>query len=298
MILFLISLGIFAFDDYGVFMTNNGIGVPTSIEASNSIIDEVHIKQDTSLTFTSQKENWLPSTIGIAKFQDDLHYGNFTLYSQEITHLKFKKRLTNSLQWITFSTVVFDKDVTTYETIDRLIEADEEYQYGICASTDTIEGDLKTATITTSFDGMFISDKDSYYKLIYNYNLGDIVSNQGNSIIETLGSVYPTIMYSSTNYQTGSLQCMLISDTTLLAGGAIDIKVEKALRKQIMTFLTNKKAKLLKDSSGNFMVISIVGMPKLTPHNELSQQLYDLSFEFIEICDATNEDSLILVDLI
>jgi hypothetical protein len=294
----LIGVSIFSFDDLGMFQTNNGIGVPTSIDFTNSIIDEVHIKEDTNTTFTPEKEVWLPSTIALAKFQGDLHYGNFTLYGLEITTLKFRKRKTNELKWITFGSLPFSKDINTYEIIDRLIESGEEYEYAVLPTTSTIEGDMKKAIITTEFEGMFISDKDSYYKLIYNYNLGDINFNSQNSLIETLGNTYPTIMYSSSNFQSGSLQCMLVSDSTITTGGSIDIKVEKALRRQIMTFLTNKKPKVLRDSSGNFMIINILNTPRLIPHNELNQQLYDLFFEFVEVANPHDENSLLLTGLV
>ena len=290
--LFLISYGIFAHDDYGMFMTNNGINTPTNIELSNSIVDEVHIKQDVDLDYTTDKDAWLPSTVGIAKFQDDLHYGNFSLAGLEITHLKFKKRKSNTNKWITFKVIPFDKNVTTYEVIDRLIEADEEYVYGVSPATATIEGDIKQITITAEFDGMYISDKDNYYRLIYNYELGDILHNAPSAIIETLDNPLPTIMYSASNFKQGSIRCMLISDNTVNAYGAIDKKTEKALRNQIMSFLTNKKPKLLKDSSGNFIGVQIIGTPTLSPHNELGQQIYDLSFEFIETVDLSDENML------
>ena len=99
-------------------------------------------------------------------------------------------------------------------------------------------------------------------------------------------------MYSASNFKQGSLRCMLISDNTVDAYGAIDKKTEKALRNQIMSFLTNKKPKLLKDGSGNFIGIQIIGTPTLSPHNELGQQIYDLSFEFIETVDLSDENML------
>ena len=290
--MFLIGTGIFGFDDLGMFQTNNGINIPTNIELSNSITDEIHIKQDVDLDFTTAKDNWIPPTIGIAKFQDDLHYGNFTLAGLEITHLKFKKRKSNSNKWITFKVIPFDKNTTTYEVIDRLIEADEEYVYGVSPATSTIEGDVKQITITAEFDGMYISDKDNYYRLLYNYELGDILHNTPSTIIETLDSPLPTIMYSVSNFKQGSIKCMLISDNTVNANGAIDKKTEKALRNQIMSFLTNKKPKLLKDGSGNFVGIQIIGAPTLTPYNELGQQIYDLSFEFIETVDLSDQTTL------
>ena len=42
-----------------------------------------------------------------------------------------------------------------------------------------------------------------------------------------------------------------------------------------MSFLTDKKPKLYKDSSGEMMVIMLSGNPILTPINELSQQMYE-----------------------
>ena len=84
---------------------------------------------------------------------------------------------------------------------------------------------------------------------------------------------------------------MLVSNSTE-SKGAIDRKQEKILRNNIMSFLTDKKPKLYKDSSGEMMVIMLSGNPILTPINELSQQMYDLEVEFVEIA-GTDSKSLI-----
>jgi len=297
--MFLVGYDIFAYSNLGMFQTNNNISIPSSVELTNSIVDEIHIKNDTLSEFKTEKEPWQPSTVALGKFQNDLSYGNMNLNGLTITKLLFKKRKIDSFNWIQFASIPFDPQKNIYEVIDRLVESGETYEYCVIPATSTVEGDMKTKTIDVEFDGTYISDKDSYYKLYYNIEMGDIVQNQPSATIETLGSQYPIVVYnSSINYKSGSIQCLLLSDSTVESFGKIDIRQEKLLRNKIMSFLTNKKPKIFKDSSGNFMIINIINQPRLIPNNSLSGLVYDLSFDFVEVANPYDQKSLNMTGLV
>jgi hypothetical protein len=298
-VLFLIGTDIFVYSDLGMFQTNNSINVPSSIELTNSVVDEIHINKDTSLAFAPTKDTWQPGTVALGDFIADLSYGNMNLNGLTITELRFKKRRIDSFEWIQFASVPFSTSQNIYEVIDRIVESGETYEYCVVPATSTIEGDMKTKQIDIAFIGTYISDKNNCFKLIYNFELGDINTNSPSSTIETLGGIYPIVVYNSTlNYKNGTIKCLLLSDATMQKDGDVDIKQEKLLRSQIMSFLTNKKPKILKDGNGNFLMINIVGTPKVTPNNSVNQKIYDLSFDFVETSDPYSQESLKLADLI
>jgi len=294
----LVGNSLFGYSDLGMFITDTNIGTPTEIKLQDSIVDELYIKTDTSTPFSTTKETWLPSTVIKAPFIDDLHGGNMNLAGLTITELRFKRRKIDSLEWLHFATIPFDPKQNIYEVIDRMIESYEEYEYAITPYSTGIEGDYKTAQIEATFDDCFIFDKNNNYKLMYNFELSEIPYNIPSSQIETLGSKFPIIVYNSDlNYRSSSIKCMLVSDRTILDGSVISGKDEKILRTNIMAFLTNKKPKIIKDASGNFIMI-LVSNPKIVPNNSLNGLIYDLSFDFIEIGDSFDEQTLINADLL
>lgn len=280
----LVSTSIFAYDDLGVFQTDNNVGTPTEVKIVDSIVDELYIKTDTSTVFSTTKESWQPSTIIKAPFISDLHGGNINLNGLTITELRFKRKKIDELEWTKFVTVPYDSTKSFYEIVDRVCESFETYEYAVVPYGGGLEGDYKIKQVEVEFYNCYIFDKLNNYQLIYDLELSDIPYNIPSSTIETLGAKYPIVVYpSNLNYRSSSVKCKIVSDSTAILGGKIDGKQEKLLRNSIMAFLTNKKPKIIKDGSGNMLLISIIGSPKVIPYNELNQLIYDLSFDFVEI---------------
>lgn len=286
----LVSTSIFGYDDSGCFITDNSIGTPTEVKLVDSIVDELYIKTDTSIAFSTTKESWQPTTIIKAPFISDLYGGNINLEGLEITELRFKRKKLDELEWTKFVTIPYDPTKSFYEVVDRICESFETYEYAVVPYGGGLEGDYKIGQVEVQFYDCYIFDKTNNYKLIYDLELSEIPYNIPSSTIETLGSKFPIIVSpSNLNYRSSSVKCKIISDSTVKLNGKIDGKQEKLLRNSIMAFLTNKKPKIIKDGSGNMILISIIGSPKITPYNELNQLIYDLNFEFVEIGDIDEQ---------
>lgn len=295
----LISMGLFGYSDNGVFKTDAPIGTMQNITLNNGIYDEFHIQSTTSGTFTTSLDNWTSSTLLLAKFQNSLSAGNIMLNGMAIDKLKIKKRKINTLIWSDVASITFDSDTVNYQYTDKLVESSETFEYSIIPCSSSVEGEYSTGQIDVLFDGAFLSDAESNYQLFYNYELGDINLNMPNSTVELLGSQYPIIIYSATTqYKSGSIRAMLISSTTVNAYGVIDVNAEKLYRNTLITFLTNKKPKILKSTDGQFMLISIIGTPKLSPNNDLNAYIYDLSFDFVECGNIYDYTTLLAANII
>jgi hypothetical protein len=125
--------------------------------------------------------------------------------------------------------------------------------------------------------------------------LGNIETVQKQGIIETIGSQYPFIIDNAAiNYRKSNGKALLVTDNTIehKTNEQIDRKAEKKLRNDIMNFFTDKKPKIFKDSSGNYMLVRITEPPVLIPQNSLNRQLYEISFNFIEVGNANDNTTL------
>lgn len=278
---------IIGYDLYGnsnamVFQTINPIGSIYRIELTDSIIDEVEVRERTDLIYSSTKEEWTYDTLLLAKFQNNLEAGNISLGGMLVEKIMLKKRRVEDLVWQDLISYTIQDGVNVYQFVDRLVEAGTEYEYAILPIGEgNFEGQYNVDRIVAEFEGTYICDKDNIFRLLYNLEYGDIENIISSSVIETFAQ-YPVVSYGNLDYRQGSIQCLLLSDVTVDSGD-IDLAQEKMLRKQVMQFLKNKKPKILKDNSGNYLMIAIIGSPKEIPNNDLAQQIYNISFDWVEI---------------
>ena len=278
---------IIGYDLYGnsnamVFQTINPIGSIYRIELTDSIIDEVEVRKRTDLIYSSTKEEWTYDTLLLAKFQNNLEAGNISLGGMLVEKIMLKKRRVEDLVWQDLISYTIQDGVNVYQFVDRLVEAGTEYEYAILPIGEgNFEGQYNVDRIVAEFEGTYICDKDNIFRLLYNLEYGDIENIISSSVIETFAQ-YPVVSYGNLDYRQGSIQCLLLSDVTVDSGD-IDLAQEKMLRKQVMQFLKNKKPKILKDNSGNYLMIAIIGSPKEIPNNDLAQQIYNISFDWVEI---------------
>lgn len=260
-----------------------------------AIFEEVHLFESVDIICSADKKEWDFDTVFLWK-GNSLEAGNVGLNGLPINQLLLRKRKKDEHRFEYIKSFDFDVNTQFYEFKDRFIESYEDYVYGIQPAGGSIEnpitGETTIAQIETEFDAVWIVGKDTQYKLMYNLEVGDYTTVIPTSITETLGNQFP-IMSKSGNvkYRQGNIQCMLVSDGTM---NKFDIspKDEKRLRKSIMAFLTDNKPKFFKDGSGESMLISIMNAPTLSPNNSLSQLMYNIQVEFVEV-GGISADSLI-----
>jgi hypothetical protein len=263
-----------------------------SITLSHGCFDELHIQSTPTRAFTTSLDTWTSSTKLLAKFQNNLSAGNINLNGLIVDQLKIKRRKLGELTWQDVTALEFYDSTPTYQYIDCLVEAAETYEYASVPSTSSVEGTYSTGQVDVDFDGGFIFDKDTKFHALYNFEIGDVNFNQPNSTVELLGSKYPIVMYAATtSYISGSVKCMVVSDSSALEC-EIDPAAEKAKRLALMAFMTNKRPKMVKDASGYFMLINVVGTPKLEPIMMLNAYIYNIEFDYVEIGDPYDTTTL------
>lgn len=284
-------------DNDGVaFDTCNPLKNINEFTLRNGHFDELHITKDSiEIDNTIEKTDWTLNTVLLAKFQNSLVAGTIGIDGRDMYKIELRKRRKGESAFQTYFSVDFDTSTNIYTIIDKLIESEEEYEYCIRGvakdenGNDIYSNDSSPTEIYISYEHAHLFDATDSFDLIYDLRINNISNQIGANTIETLGSQYPYVIYGQTNYLTGGIECLLVSDES--ATGSVNIRSEKELRNKILTFLKNKQCKVLKNSDGLYMLIEIIGTPTLVPSNEVLG-IYQVNFEYIQIGNVDNVNDL------
>lgn len=280
-------------DNDGVaFDTCNPLRNVNTFTLQGGTFDELHITKDSvEIDNTTEKTDWTINTVLLAKFENSLVAGTIGIDGRDMYKIELRKRRKGEDTFQTYFSIDFDLSENLYTIIDKLIENEEAYEYCIRGvakddnGKDIYSNDSLPAEIYISYEHTHLFDSTDSFDLIYDLRIGTISNQIGANTIETLGSQYPYVIYGQTNYLTGSIECLLVSEES--ATGSVNVRSEKELRKKILSFLNNKQCKVLKNEDGTYMLIKIIGTPSLIPSSEILG-IYQVNFEYVQIGNADN----------
>ena len=269
-------------------------------ELSNSVVDEIYIDEDTEITDSIAKPTvWGYKTVLDAPFSDDsLEGGSITSNGLVIDHILFQKRKADELYWSDVSQITYDGTSTFYEAIDKYVACDFDYEYSLLPMVNEVQGNrVISPTVTVLFDGVFLSDKDNNYSLIFDVVYGSHEHITQSTELMPLNAQYPTIVFGNSDYVKFDIKSTSVSDTTYNSGGKIDIKQEKLTRNKLFNFLKNKKPKIYRDGNGNIFLVSLLGNPTEEHQNGING-ISKVSFALAEIGNYEDTDILINAGLL
>jgi len=223
----------------------------------------------------------IPITNLLVKRQDiDDVSGNWlTLYSQPITQAS-------------------DMDFTF---IDFLNQYGKTYKYALVPLlTQTqsgveveVEGGYTVSDeVQSIFDGVFISDSTGSQKCKANVGYGNVNMNQSVGSITPIGSQYPIIVTNSNNrYHNGSISGMIVPDDYYYNGNLSRIDMVNK-RNELEQFLTNKRAKIIKDWNSNIWLVMIMDNIDCSFDNNYGMGIVTFNANWLEVGDPTNQEDL------
>ena len=279
------------FDEEMILDTTAQIEKINQLEFTNMLLDKIVVTKTSQTEVDCSEEMWGEDTILAGEFQGTTEFGSLGAYGEKIKAVRIKKRKNNTGNWQTIYELEYDQDIdgwVEYNAKDKYIESYGEYEYCIVPVTENYEGIYNINKIETKFDFPILFDADHYYDLTYDFKISNLQKETPNSVHQTLGGKYPTVVYNGDiSYYSGSVSCKIIVPDE----EEYDKFETKKLRNEIMEFLLNKKPKILKTPDGFYWVINIINTPTLTYYDK-AENIYDLTFSFVEIGDGSDQETM------
>lgn len=268
------------------------------LELGQGVYDHVYVTLDVKTDDSVNKPTkWTTQTVMDAKFQGNLEAGSITSEGFKVTHILLYRTVFGLNEWDAIGRFKYDENMNYYSYTDRYVKNETVYQYAIVPVSNHILGDrLESDLVKASYDGIFITDRLRNRRLEYDVDLGEVMHNTNMSIANPVNGRYPIVTFGNSNYRTGTLSVLPLSNQTIsLYGQGIDATAEQVNRDAWMEFINNGKAKVLRLSNGVIMLIA-THETSLYHRQELND-LADLSFSYVEIGEL-NFKSLVDNDLI
>lgn len=265
-----------------------------SATLTNGIFNHWYVTGDARSEYSSEiPTTWDLLTIMSANFNGHINAGNIDYSLSEINGFKIKRRKTTEFDWVTLKYIpISELDDLSFVFNDNLAVSGYEYEYAFTPVIGEIEGDYISNTIGAKFEGVFICDQDTIYKFLAGVRYGTNQKVQKIGVFEPYGRRYPVIVSNGLiNYETGSVSgTVLPSDYTKT--GAMDRLKITTEKKALFDFLTNKKAKILKDWNGASWLICVVGNPSAEYNNDFGMGKIDVSADWAQVGDDNNQKDL------
>lgn len=254
---------------------------------ANADYDYSMITKNTEYPFEPTSE-WTLDTLLLAEFKNNCNASNVDFSVENTSELLIKRRKKDSLRWyvVYVQSISSSKDFN-FIAYDKFASANTLYEYAITPIINGAQGETITQELFSDFCGDRILDADICYKNIVKDNLSYSRYN-GTSVVNTMMGKYPYVINNSeNNYNHGSYS------TTFLRVECdreqADYMKDFQYRSELVDFLTNHKAKVLKKFTGEIFVISVDGDVSMSAGD--FYMLPETSFNWVEIGDSeSNKD--------
>lgn len=228
---------------------------------------------------------------------------NDVLNVENYQYARIYRRDMSSTEWV----LLIENYITnilggTYVHIDKYNRYGVTYEYALAlVQFDGVESVYfvqPESQVYSEFDGVFLSDLTTNYKIYANTQYGGTTSVQKVGVHEPIGSKYPILVYNATtNYQKGSVTSAVLDRLYETERIFRDFNVTQQMN-TLDAFLKNKQAKILKDWNGNIWLCSIVGEPSISYNNNSGMNYIECTFDWIEQGNANSYTDLYSTGLI
>jgi len=266
----------------------------TSTQLSNAIFDHFNVTKNTDTPFsTTIPANWDYDTIFDADFAGNLNAGNVDFLIDQISAIKIKRRVQGTFNWLTLKTIpVNDVEDLTFVFNDFLNAYGVTYEYALVPVLNDIEGNYIINSVFSQFNGVFIGDAEQTFKFLYDVEYGTNARNQQVGTFQPLGKQYPIIVANGLlSYESGSVSATILNDDYENTG-VIDPVAIVQKKTIIKNYLTNKKAKLLKDFNGNVWLCMVTDNVQVAYRTGSAMGIPQIQFNWVQIGDANSQSDL------
>ena len=221
-----------------------------------------------------------------------LNAGSIDTDINQISAIRIKRRKLNEFNWVTiYEKQINNADDLYFSGVDYFAANEEEYEYAWTIVFQGQEGQYITNSVESKFNGVFICDADTIYKFYAGVSYGPSQQTQLVGIYNPIGQKYPIyVTNGATNYQTGVLTGKIVGnyeDT-----GVFNRKEMVQQKNELIAWLTNKQAKILKDWNGNMWLCFVTGAPSVSYDSQWGNGMMEISFQYGEVGDPNNVEDM------
>lgn len=270
------------------------------VKIQNGIYDHFNVTSDVESEYsTDVPTDWTQYTIMDCDFANNVNAGSLENITANVTSIRIKRREINSYDWITVKEVpVSSPEDFMFAFADYLAANNTEYEYAFVPVTNTVEGDYAVASVRSKFNGVFLCDESTAYKFMFGVEYGTTTTMQKVGTFEPFGRKYPIVVANSIDsYDSGSINGNVFPPQ-YYNDRVIDRQAIVRERDLLKKFLTNKRAKILKDPNGNYWLVCITGSPTTNYDNSYGMGVIKMGASWVEIGDANNAEDLYHAGLI
>ena len=268
-----------------------------STKLENGIFSHWYVTKDVTSPYSSEEPTiWDYLTIMDANFNGTLQAGNIGYLIDNIEGIKIKRRIVGEYDWVTIKYITIRElgDSLSFTINDYLNKSGVEYEYAFVPVMEGIEGNYVSNTVRSKFNGVFVCDAETIYKFYAGVEYGNSERVQKIGMFEPLGKKYPVFVSNALlNYETGSFEGTILNND-FIQTRALDNMAMIKERESLLDFLTNKKAKILKDWNGNYWLIVITDNVSIKYANNSSMAIASVDAKWAEIGDGNKGEDLYL----
>ena len=268
--------------------------------AANNLFVMYELNEPLTYQLTPQQIQTLVGNNNVWSEQGDIELS----YHIPITDLLVKRQDVDDVSgnWLTlYSQPITQASDMDFTFIDFLNQYGKTYKYALVPLlTQTqsgveveVEGGYTVSDeVQSIFDGVFISDSTGSHKCKANVGYGNVNMNQSVGSITPIGSQYPIIVTNSNNrYHNGSISGMIVPDDYYYNGNLSRIDMVNK-RNELEQFLTNKRAKIIKDWNSNIWLVMIMDNIDCSFDNNYGMGIVTFNANWLEVGDPTNQEDL------
>lgn len=172
-----------------------------------------------------------------------------------------------------------------YDTTNRSLAT---YEYAIIPLVNGEEAITVSGTVKSSFDGIFILDKDEIWGTIVTDAFINTTRNVEKSYQTTLNYRYPVSTTAAViNYDSGSATGEFVPFDTETCELIYEDKTRTDYQKRFMDFLTNYKPKILKSLDGRIWLCDVSPSPSDNANSIYNRR--QVTFNWVEIGDYESQ---------
>lgn len=244
---------------------------------------------------------WNKFTFMSAKFNGNLHCGNFYYTTDEVKSIIIKRRLKDEIydEWLPLFEIDINSDYNNFNfnVYDRYVRAGKEYEYVLVPilQQGTESNIIKAVyqedeSSKVAFDGIFILNYNKLFSSMFDVEISTD-KNKPASIINPIGAKYPFVITTSeNNYYTGNISATFLDSE--INNGYKEYKTRDnwEYRQELNEYLQNGEPKIIKYQDGRMWMVSVYDTVSESK-NEHTERI-TTSFNFVEIGDVNNVKDL------